>query len=99
MVTRKDLTNIDQKSNETTISIANRSFDLADSEWIRDVVYNSSDVYDGRNEANTQTTKPKQHKGVEVERTPENNTHLPYRKNDNLCESGEQCTIVIIGVQ
>ena len=92
---------IDQTSDNSTTSTANRFITLADSEWIRDDLHDgvkdASDVSGGRNEAGTRTTKTKQSNDVEVERNPEKNTHSPFRKNDNSRESGERLTIAIIG--
>ena len=39
----------------------------------------------------------KHRKDFEVEWNPEKNTHLPFLKNENSRESGEQRTIEIIG--
>ena len=97
----KKAVRIDQTSDNSTIPTANRFFNLADSEWIKDDVHDdlqeASDVSGGRNETSSRTTKTKQRKDVEVERNPEKNTYSPFRKNDNSHESGERRSIAIIG--
>ena len=91
---KKTTRRVDQTNDTVTIPTATRFKNSSEREWIREDVYENSDVSSGSNKVSprntTQVRKTTPCKDVKVEKNPEQNSHSPCRRNGLSCDSGER---------